>query len=47
MRPEPIENEHECFRRCNYQKPYSATVDNMKTAERKTPVHDYVVGEMC
>jgi len=46
-RPGPIENEHECFRRYNLQKPYSAGVDKVEAAGRKIPGHGYVVGEIC
>jgi len=42
-----VENEHEIFRRYNYQKSFSAGVDKVETAGRKIPGHGYVVGNIC
>jgi len=46
-RPGYVENEHETFRRYNYQKPFSAGVDKVEVTGRKIPGHGYVVGEVC
>jgi hypothetical protein len=42
----PVENEHLTFRRYNYQKLFSAGVDNVETTGRKIPGLGYVVEEI-
>ena len=45
-RPVSVENEHETFRRYNYQKLFSAGVDKVETTSKKIAGQGYVVGEI-